>query len=847
MPHPAPARFALALTLVTVCALVAPAALGQSVPVGQGSYATAPPPGALGPSNADGVPIEPLVSADFDQPVQTSDFWSSLLFPFFGDPHSGPLFAHPVNARAVAEGLQIGYTSIPVFAADDYLYPYSPQMNVGLSGLAAGQTTVEGYGDWTVTARWEDDTVLEATLGHGLPFVFFERTGSADARIVLFSSPTIWSDDGNVLGFTVSGRHYGIFGPSGSDWEGFTTLTSSLGGADYFSVALLPDATTETLDRFRARAYAFVTDSRVDWTYDEDTARLQTTYTYDTDLKESGDGQLDETLTALYRHQWLHTADPVTDLTYTSPRGEMRLLEGSTFTTDLPFDGVLPSLPDRGDYDREALRGFVEQVAAETLPVIPTYESGKSMGRFARVVHIADQLEMADERDVLLAKIKARLEEWFTAGGPQQYVYDDTWDVLTGYPASFGADTQINDHHFHHGYAIMAAATVAQYDPDWAAPENWGGMVNLLIRDANSWDRADNQFPFLRTFDAYAGHGWASGHGAFGDGNNQESSSESMQFAAATVLWGTMTDQPAIRDLGIYLHATEASAIEQYWFDVEDEVFPDVYGRTALGIVWGAKGSHATFFGNEPEFIHGINILPLTGGSLYLGRHPDYVSSNYDTVVAERGGQPVTWKDVLWQYLAFSEPDRAIGYYLADPTYEPFDGESRAHTLHWLYNLDAMGRVDRTVTADVPTFAVFRDDDEEEPTYVAFNADDEPRTVTFSDGFTLEVPARSLASVNPPPVSTGDAVSAPDRFEVFIAPNPFTDRTTIRYTLPESSAVTLEVFDALGRKVLEVAEPLRSPGNHAVEIDASAWPSGVYFGRLRTDRAAQTIPMTVLR
>ena len=38
-------------------------------------------------------------------------------------------------------------------------------------------------------------------------------------------------------------------------------------------------------------------------------------------------------------------------------------------------------------------------------------------------------------------------------------------------------------------------------------------MVDLLIRDANNYDRADNRFPYLRDFDIYAGHDWASGHG----------------------------------------------------------------------------------------------------------------------------------------------------------------------------------------------------------------------------------------------------------------------------------------------------------------------------------------------
>ena len=37
-------------------------------------------------------------------------------------------------------------------------------------------------------------------------------------------------------------------------------------------------------------------------------------------------------------------------------------------------------------------------------------------------------------------------------------------------------------------------------------------MVDLLIRDANNYDRTDTRFPYLRDFDIYAGHDWASGH-----------------------------------------------------------------------------------------------------------------------------------------------------------------------------------------------------------------------------------------------------------------------------------------------------------------------------------------------
>lgn len=725
-------------------ALFVSGSYAQTITVGNASYRVGVPAGQVGPRTSSGQSVSPKVSADFDLPVQTSDFWSSLIFPFFGVPYSNVMYAHPINAKAIATGLEVGYTSDPVFAAQDYLYPFRSQLTVGVDGLQASRTTTNSYGDWTVTAGWSDSNQsMTATLGHGLPFVFFEVSGG-DAVITTASSPTVWSNDDGVLGITVEGKHYGIFGPSGSTWSMGSSLRSSLAGLDYLSVALLPDNSAATLELFRRHAYAFVTNSVVTWRYHEASSSVETTFTYSTELKENHGTSVDETLTALYRHQWLNTSAQLTGHEYVSPNGAMKLYAGNAFTTSHRYAGVLPALPDRGDYNRDDLLALVREAAAETLPAGGTYENGKAMGRFANLVHIADQLGAVEERDYFLGELKRRLEDWFTVGGTGEYAYLDSWDVLTGYPSGFGADNQINDHHFHAAYAIMSAATIAQFDSAWAAEEAWGGMVNLLIKDANNWDRGDTRFPFLRSHDAYAGHSWAAGHGDFGDGNNQESSSESMNFAAAVVLWGANTGQTEVRDLGVYLHATETSAVEQYWFDVDDEVFPAGYPHEAIGMVWGGKGVHSTWFGGHPEFIHGINILPITGGSLYLGRHPDHVSRNYAEIVSERGGQPILWKDVLWEYLALADPDLALSHYFADPDYEPFDGESRAHTRHWLYNLKKLGGVDTTIVADVATYAVFRDGPD--ITYAAYNGETSARTVTFSDGHSIVVPARTLAS-----------------------------------------------------------------------------------------------------
>lgn len=836
--------------LLFLCFLFSPLTglYSQSVQVGSGSYSTTLPPGALGPQNADNQPAEPLISSAFDQPVQTNDFWSSLLFPFFGDPHSAPLFAHPLIMKATSEGLQLGYTPNSIFAGQDYLFPYSQQLTVGVQGLNVSETTVHSYSDWSVTAEWTNSQqTLLATLAHGSPYVFFEVEGG-NAVIKTSSPASVWYQNNEVLGVTVEGRHYGIFAPTGSTWNTNGDLTSSLDGKTYLSVALLPDNTTETLDYFRARAYAFVTGTSVSWTYDEHTAELHTSYAYTTELRDSGEGNLDETLSALYRHQWLHLQEAVDDnRTYESPRGTMKLFAGNSFSTSLRFPGILPALPDAGNYNRVQLLAYVQSVAAEPLNSGPTYENGKAMARVANVIHIADQLGAETERDQLLNKLKKRLEDWFTVGGDQEYSYNAQWDVLTGYPSGFGADREINDHHFHSSYAIVSAATIARYDSAWASQDQWGGMVNLLIKDSNNWDRTETQFPFLRSHDIYAGHSWASGHGAFGDGNNQESSSESMNFSSAVVLWGEATGQTNIRDLGIFLYTNEASAINEYWFDVNDQVFPSGYGFGALGIVWGGKGAHGTWFGADPEFIHGINILPLTAGSFYLATQPDYILQNYNRVVAERGSQPITWKDIFWQYLAMSDADQAISYYEGDPNYTPFDGESRAHTYHWLYNFRELGQLDTTVTADIPTYAVFVDGSGDK-TYVAYNAGATERVVTFSDGYTMNVGARSLLHSDSEVTSTEGKGNAPEAFILSQNyPNPFNPETTIQYSIPKAGEVRVEVFNTLGQQVELLVETFKPAGSHSVRFNAAGLSSGIYYYRITTNAATLTRKMLLVK
>jgi len=61
-------------------------------------------------------------------------------------------------------------------------------------------------------------------------------------------------------------------------------------------------------------------------------------------------------------------------------------------------------------------------------------------------------------------------------------------------------------------------------------------------------------------------------------------------------------------------------------------------------------------------------------------------------------------------------------------------------------------------------------------------------------------------------------------------PNPFTNQTTITYTLPEDSPVTLSVYDGTGRQVaLLHHDETKSAGTHTVNFEGGAYPAGIYY------------------
>ena len=60
-------------------------------------------------------------------------------------------------------------------------------------------------------------------------------------------------------------------------------------------------------------------------------------------------------------------------------------------------------------------------------------------------------------------------------------------------------------------------------------------------------------------------------------------------------------------------------------------------------------------------------------------------------------------------------------------------------------------------------------------------------------------------------------------------PNPFNPQTTIKFALPEASAVKVNIYNARGGKIAEVVNGYKKAGYHTVEFDGSKFTSGLYF------------------
>ncbi|MBE0637434.1 MAG: T9SS type A sorting domain-containing protein [Bacteroidales bacterium] len=722
---------------------------GQFVQVGNGSYTTVFP--GVDPAGRNTYPSgTPHLSGNaVGKPVPTNDWWSAVA----KTGQASNLFNYPFTMKTTPQGLLVTY--IPFGPIDD-IQP----VIVGVSGLSATTTKVSDYSDWTVTFDWNDGTRrFQATAGVGMPFLYFTKNQSDVARVTVNQGTVTVSNEMILVVDARNGADFAIYAPTGSTWtQTGNVYTSDLNGKNYWSLAFIPLTASNVAavaNEYKQYAYVFPVNTTANYSYNESTSVMRTDFEVETDIKEGANTNM---LLGLLPHQWANLAadSPVPDrYSYAVIRGEMKTMAGNSFSVENTFNGVLPTMPYVDFYSE----GFsplelTEKVESLENSVMATwtdsYNEGQIFNQLLQTARIADLMGNLESRNKMLNTIKTRLEDWFKAEPGEVaflFYYNSTWSAMIGYPAGHGQDGGLNDHHFHWGYFIQACAFVEQYEPGWA--EGWGGMVNLLVRDAAAADRNDPMFPYLRNFNPYTGHSWADGFAIYPQGNNQESSSEAMVFASALINWGAAIGDDAIRDLGIYIYTTEYTGIEEYYMDMNHRNFPPTQQYALISRLWGNAYDNQTFWTGDIAASYGIEIYPIQGGSLYLGLNAAYALELWSEVAANTGilnnePNPNLWHDEWWKFLAFIDPSQAIEMYNSYPDRQLKFGVSDAQTYHWVHAMNALGKVNAGITADYPIAAAFHLDGN--TNYVANNYSGSPITVTFSDGYQLAVPARKMVT-----------------------------------------------------------------------------------------------------
>jgi endo-1,3(4)-beta-glucanase len=145
------------------------------------------------------------------------------------------------------------------------------------------------------------------------------------------------------------------------------------------------------------------------------------------------------------------------------------------------------------------------------------------LAKQARVLIIADEVGGTDPDlfDAALTRLRQGVEVWLNGSSESPFLYDRAWGgmvmcgcmyiyengvgscankfpdcpALTDAGQNFGAGFY-NDHHYHYGYHIYAAAVVSKFDPAWG--RRFHQHVLMLVRDIANPSDSDGFFPTWR-------------------------------------------------------------------------------------------------------------------------------------------------------------------------------------------------------------------------------------------------------------------------------------------------------------------------------------------------------------
>ena len=290
----------------------------------------------------------------------------------------------------------------------------------------------------------------------------------------------------------------------------------------------------------------------------------------------------------------------------------------TTLPVDMGFSPWRAATGTAPTYSRNAISEIMNAAASEVNQDIGAqsnlnsmYYAGKALSKFASIIFTVDKIARdTNLGQQALARLKAAYARFSTNKQIYPLVYDSVWggivssasysDQTNDSGADFG-NTCYNDHHFHYGYFIYAAAIIGFLDPTWLVDnKHW---VNTLVRDVANPSLEDKYFPFSRSFDWFHGHSFAKGLFESADSKDQESTSEDVMFAYGMKMWGQVIGDASMEARGNLMLSILARSLKHYFLLQSDNAVQpaNFIDNKVTGIVgYPSRGTFKYLLTNGP-------------------------------------------------------------------------------------------------------------------------------------------------------------------------------------------------------------------------------------------------------
>lgn len=661
-----------------------------------------------------------------DGPIQTNKFYTNLIV---GSQES-PAFVYPYSLwkyTSSSYGFAVQHTTVDQYSYGGYDSSGNAKYLVNPLGIAHVVFSASNF-DSSMTMQVDEMTLsstrvvlsesndssnyLEIPLVQGMGFATGIYHGSLNAKIgssVGFN--TIVSESSNNLAQGI--LKYRITLLNGVTWLCFVIGPDDLASTDFslqvtseyeieantsvdgliIQLAVAPSKTDYEVFYDQA-AGMYVTDFKLQGVSDGSTATYEFSYT------TQGESASGSTMIFALPHHESSFSDAMQDY-YTgiqlasTTKGVMNgyLTTSLQFSTSLnrqiswlPWSSQLGSTPL--EYSEEQLQLLAEvanselQVSiSESISGLNTYYLGKVIDKYSYILLTVSEI-IQDEASTksTLENIKSAFEILLQNAQTYPLIYDTKFNGLvssgdwgsTSTQYDFG-NTYYNDHHFHYGYIIHAAAVIGYVDSKlngtWATDnKDW---VNSLVRDVANPSEKDEYFAQSRMFDWFNGHSWAAGLYENGNGKNEESSSEDYNFAYAMKLWGaTIGDQSMELRGDLMISIMKDSMNDYFYYQNDNTVEPEeIIGNKVSGILFDNIIDYTTYFGTNTEYIHGIHMLPITPVSSNI-RSETFVEEEWQAKIEPIIGSIESgWTGILKLNQALFDPVDSYAFF-SDPAFD---------------------------------------------------------------------------------------------------------------------------------------------------------------------------------